>query len=42
MRNAEIQEIFMIDKVKMYTKRHFEIINALEKLVEKGVPDLTM
>ena len=27
---------------RIYTKRHFEIIDALERLLEQGVPDLTM
>ena len=27
---------------KIYTKRHHEIIDALEKLLEQGVPELTM
>ena len=27
---------------RIYTKRHYEIIDALERLLEQGVPDLTM
>ena len=27
---------------KIYTKRHYEIIDALEELLEQGVPELTM
>ena len=27
---------------RIYTKRHHEIINALERLLEQGVPELTM
>ena len=27
---------------KIYTKRHYEIINALEELLEQGVPEITM
>ena len=27
---------------KIYTKRHYEIIDALERLLEQGVPELTM
>ena len=29
-------------KVKSFTKRHYEIIDSLESMLEKGVPDLTM
>ena len=29
-------------KSRIYTKRHYEIIDALEKLLEQGVPELTM
>ena len=28
--------------VKVLTSRHHEIINLLEKMLEKGIPDLTM
>ena len=27
---------------KIYTKRHYEIIDALEELLEQGVPEITM
>ena len=27
---------------RIYTKRHHEIIDALERLLEQGVPELTM
>ena len=27
---------------RIYTKRHYEIIDALERLLEQGVPELTM
>jgi AcrR family transcriptional regulator len=29
-------------KSRIYTKRHYEIIDALERLLEQGVPELTM
>ena len=29
-------------KIKSFTKRHYEIINDLEKMLEKGIPNLTM
>ena len=29
-------------RIGTYTKRHHEIINELEKMLEKGIPDLTM
>ena len=31
-----------IKKSRIYTKRHYEIIDALERLLEQGVPELTM
>ncbi len=31
-----------IKNSRIYTKRHYEIIDALERLLEQGVPDLTM
>ena len=27
---------------RIYTKRHYEIIDALERLLEQGVPELTL
>ncbi len=29
-------------KIKSFTKRHYEIIDDLEKMLEKGIPNLTM
>ena len=29
-------------KIKSFTKRHYEITNDLEKMLEKGIPNLTM
>ena len=26
---------------RIYTKRHYEIIDALERLIKQGVPDIT-
>jgi AcrR family transcriptional regulator len=43
MQNIEYKNVSYLKKnTKIYTKRHYEIIDALEKLLEKGVPDLTM
>ncbi len=38
----QYNDIFTNNKSKIYSKRHNELINELEKLLEKGVPDLTM
>ena len=38
----QYNDIFTNKKSKIYSKRHNELINELEKLLEKGVPDLTM
>lgn len=38
----QYNDIFINKKSKIYSKRHNELINELEKLLEKGVPDLTM
>tara|TARA_B100000287_G_scaffold18668_1_gene18713 strand:+ start:1027 stop:1629 length:603 start_codon:yes stop_codon:yes gene_type:complete len=38
----QYNDIFINKKSKIYTKRHNELISELEKLLEKGVPDLTM
>ena len=43
MQNIEYKKVSYLRKnTEIYTKRHYEIIDALEKLLEKGVPDLTM
>ena len=43
MQNIEYKKVSYLKKnTEIYTKRHYEIIDALEKLLEKGVPDLTM
>ena len=38
----QYNDIFTNKKSKIYSKRHNELINELEKLLEKGVADLTM
>jgi len=38
----QYNDIFTNKKSKIYSERHNELINELEKLLEKGVPDLTM
>ena len=42
MRGVEFQESAIVKKPKIMTKRHSEIIDTLEKMLEKGVPDITM
>ena len=42
MREVKFQESVIVKKPKIITKRHSEIINTLEKMLEKGVPDITM
>jgi len=42
MRGVEFQESAIVKKPKIITKRHSEIIDTLEKMLEKGVPDITM
>jgi AcrR family transcriptional regulator len=43
MQNIEYKKNFFENKnSRIYTKRHHEVINTLEKLLEQGVPDLTM
>jgi AcrR family transcriptional regulator len=42
MREVELQESIIVKKPKIITKRHSEIIDTLEKMLEKGVPDITM
>ena len=38
----QYNDIFINKKSRIYSKRHNELIYELEKLLEKGVPDLTM
>ena len=40
--HTDFQERIVVNKPKIITKRHSEIIDSLEKMLEKGVPDLTM
>tara|TARA_B100001250_G_scaffold414194_1_gene451217 strand:+ start:3243 stop:3854 length:612 start_codon:yes stop_codon:yes gene_type:complete len=42
MQKAEYQNNIINKRAKIYTKKHHETILDLEKLLEKGVPDLTM
>ena len=42
MREVEFQKSVIVKKPKIITKRHSEIIDTLEKMLEKGVPDITM
>ena len=43
MQNLDHQSNFQQNKnSRIYTKRHYEIIDALERLLEQGVPELTM
>ena len=43
MHNLEYKNNSLDNKnSRIYTKRHYEIIDALERLLEQGVPDLTM
>mgnify|MGYP001207329579 FL=1 len=43
MQNIEYKKNFFENKnSRIYTKRHHEVIDTLEKLLEQGVPDLTM
>ena len=42
MQKAEYQNNIINKRTKIYTKKHHETILDLEKLLEKGVPDLTM
>ena len=43
MQNLDYQSNSQQNKnSRIYTKRHHEIINALERLLEQGVPELTM
>ncbi|MAU68812.1 MAG: TetR/AcrR family transcriptional regulator [SAR86 cluster bacterium] len=42
MQNIEYKNSFKNKHSRIYTKRHHEIIDALEKLLEEGVPSLTM
>tara|TARA_B100000900_G_scaffold221984_1_gene188444 strand:- start:59 stop:673 length:615 start_codon:yes stop_codon:yes gene_type:complete len=43
MQNIEYKKNFFDNKnPRIYTKRHHEVIDTLEKLLEQGVPELTM
>ena len=42
MQKVEYQNNLINKRTKIYTKKHHETIEDLEKLLEKGVPDLTM
>ena len=42
MQNIVYKNSFKKKHSRIYTKRHHEIIDALEKLLEEGVPSLTM
>ena len=42
MENLKFINNLNTKKIKSFTKRHYEIINDLEKMLEKGVPNLTM
>ena len=43
MHNLEYKNNSLDNKnSRIYTKRHYEIIDALERLLEQGVPELTM
>ena len=43
MQNLDYQSNSQENKnSRIYTKRHYEIIDALERLLEQGVPELTM
>ena len=42
MQKIEFEKSRIFNKPKIQTKRHTEITESLEKMLEKGVPDLTM
>ena len=42
MQKIEFEKSRIINRPKIQTKRHREITESLEKMLEKGVPDLTM
>ena len=42
MLNFDYRNNFNVKRQETFTKRHHEIIQDLEKILEKGVPDLTM
>ena len=42
MLNFDYRNNFNVKRQETFTKRHHEIIQDLEKMLEKGVPDLTM
>jgi AcrR family transcriptional regulator len=42
MLNIDYKKNLNVKRQGIFTKRHYEIIQDLEKMLEKGVPDLTM
>ena len=42
MLNLDYKKNLNLKRQETFTKRHHEIIQDLEKMLEKGVPDLTM
>jgi len=42
MQEIKYQNSVINKRSKIYTKKHHETIDNLEKLLEKGVPDVTM
>jgi AcrR family transcriptional regulator len=42
MLNFDYKKNLNVKRQGIFTKRHYEIIQDLEKMLEKGVPDLTM
>ena len=42
MENLKFINNLNTKKIKSFTKRHYEITNDLEKMLEKGIPNLTM
>ena len=42
MLNFDYKKNLNLKRQETFTKRHHEIIQDLEKMLEKGVPDLTM
>ena len=42
MLNFDYKKNLNVKRQGIFTKRHHEIVQDLEKMLEKGVPDLTM
>ena len=42
MLNFDYKKNLNVKRQEIFTKRHYEIVEDLEKMLEKGVPDLTM